>query len=88
MLNKFRCLHPDPSKQGVNIDAEKYHALKNAILAVIEESGEIRFSELPKKVKKLLPHFQGSLEWYLVSVKLDLEARGLIERKPKTAPQV
>jgi len=30
--------------------------------------------------------FDGKVVWYVVSVKLDLEARGTIERVPKTSP--
>jgi hypothetical protein len=31
--------------------------------------------------------FDGSLNWYLEWVKLDLEAQGIIKRIAKTAPQ-
>ena len=31
--------------------------------------------------------FDGSITWYVTTVKLDLEARGLIERIPRSSPQ-
>ena len=37
-------------------------------------------------VKELSETFDGKVPWYIVSVKLDLEARGIIERVPKTSP--
>ena len=30
---------------------------------------------------------EGSISWYVTTVKLDLEARGLIERVPRSRPQ-
>ena len=37
-------------------------------------------------VEKLQNKFDGKIVWYMVSVKLDLEARHIIERIPKTTP--
>ena len=31
--------------------------------------------------------FDGSISWYVTTVKLDLEAKGMIERIPKVSPQ-
>ncbi|MBC8344959.1 MAG: hypothetical protein ISR89_10285 [Candidatus Marinimicrobia bacterium] len=82
-------LHPNPSKNGVNISKEKYDQMKGAILESIEMAGEIKFmTDLRHEVnRKLGKSFEGSIGWYLTSVKLDLEARGLIERVPGKKPQ-
>ena len=32
-------------------------------------------------------NFDGSIGWYVTTVKLDLEARGVIERVPNVTPQ-
>ena len=37
-------------------------------------------------VKELSDSFDGKVIWYMVTVKLDLEAREIIERVPKTSP--
>jgi len=37
-------------------------------------------------VNKLSKNFEGEVGWYIVTVKLDLEARSIIERVPKTSP--
>jgi uncharacterized protein DUF6958 len=47
------------------------------------------YSNIAQAVKDgLVNSFQGSIEWYVEVVKLDLEARKLIERIPNTKPQL
>jgi hypothetical protein len=88
MSDKILTLHPQ-GKQGVNIDQRKYEAIKAAILNAIGAAGQLPFSELPAVVERNLEApFNGSIGWYTTTVKLDLEARGLIERLPDVAPQV
>lgn len=84
---KILTLHPE-GKQGVNISKRKYDMIKAAILESLHERGEIAFKDLPDEVtKRLAGNFDGKIMWYVVTVKLDLEARGLIERVPKESPQ-
>jgi hypothetical protein len=87
MSEKILTLHPENNKEGVNIDRIKYEAVKSAILDAIDRHGEISFQNLMQTVESQLPDFDGSIPWYVTSVKLDLEARGLIERIPKSSPQ-
>jgi len=83
---RIMTLHPE-RKKGVNILEEKYNVLKDFILKTLMQEKELSFAELSLKANEELgPHFKGSVNWYLVSVKLDLEARGIIERIPKTSP--
>ena len=85
---KILALHPDPKKPGVRIDRSKYAAVKAAILASIAEARVLPFSQLAEAVEaRLTAPFDGSIPWYTVTVKLDLEARGLIERVPDKQPQ-
>jgi hypothetical protein len=81
-------LHPE-GKEGVNIEKQKYDMINNAILAGIkQQGGEILFKDLSAAVEANLPGaFDGSIGWYTTTVKLDLEARGVIERVPKHSPQ-
>ena len=84
---KFLTLHPE-GKQGVNIDQAKYDVMKDTILTVINAQEGITFADLNTAVsQKLDGHFDGSIGWYLTTVKLDLEARHLIERIPGQSPQ-
>ncbi len=84
-------MHPDPDKQAGRCDAARYRAMKKALLRVIPRRGDgVPFGELVDLVRPHLPAapFEGaSVSWYVTTVKLDLEARGLIERVPQARPQ-
>ena len=83
---KIMTLHPN-GKQGVNILLRRYEVIKDFILSKLNEHSEISFDELTDlAVKELSESFDGKVVWYMVTVKLDLEARKLIERVPKTSP--
>ncbi len=86
--DKILTLHPDPNKRGVNIDPSKYRLMRETIESVLAAAGELSFVELLLAVEtQLLPVFEGSVGWYFTTVKLDLEARGVIERVPGAKPQ-
>ncbi len=79
-------LHPQ-GKKGVHILKRRYDVIKEFIVSTIEQHGEISYQEVNDlAVEKLTDTFDGKVVWYVVSVKLDLEARGIIERIPKTSP--
>jgi hypothetical protein len=81
-------LHPDPAKQGVRISKNKYDQVTLAILFAIRHNPSITFRELTAEVdKKLAGTFDGSIGWYVTTVKLDLEARGVVRRLPGSGPQ-
>ncbi|WP_025741751.1 DUF6958 family protein [Aquimarina pacifica] len=85
-LDKIMTLHPK-GKNGVNIDKNKYDIIRAFIIKTIQEHKEISYSALNDlAVTKLTNSFEGKVVWYIVTVKLDLEARGIIERIPKTSP--
>lgn len=84
--DKIMTLHPQ-GKKGVNILRRRYDVIKNYILDAITKEGEISYESLSDRAEKdLSATFDGKVVWYIVSVKLDLEARGIIERIPKTSP--
>jgi Family of unknown function (DUF6958) len=88
MKDTIRTLHPE-EKQGVNISKEKYEIIRNAILCVLQTQKEITFMNLSRAVEKEVNGtFEGSVTWYVTTVKLDLEARGQIKRVPKSRPQL
>ena len=87
MEEKILTLHPE-GKEGVNISKAKYDQMRGAILGSIRDHGEISFKELSGAVEsRLTEGFEGSIGWYVTTVKLDLEARGEIERVPGKSPQ-
>jgi hypothetical protein len=65
--------------------------MRAALLAVVPRGGDgVRFSDLAALVRGRLPRtaFRGaSVPWYVATVKLDLEARGLLRRVPGSSPQ-
>ena len=80
MTKKVQCLHPQ-GKKGVRIDRAKYDPIREAILAVLETEGPCRFMRLAERVEaRIGDSFPGSVSWYTITVKLDLEARGVVER--------
>jgi len=83
---KILTLHPQ-GKKGVNILKRRYDVICEYILATIKKEKIISYEDLSDRaVKELSATFDGKVVWYIVSVKLDLEARGIIERIPKTSP--
>lgn len=76
---------------GRSIATDIYEAAKQAILASVPKGRVgITFSELLAEVSRRVPRrlFAGkSVAWYATTVKLDLEARGLIARVPGSRPQ-
>lgn len=85
---KIITLHPE-GKKGVNISKRKYEYIRNYILATLSVRKEISYDELALLAsRELAAQFEGNVPWYMITVKLDLEARRLIERVPKSDPQL
>ena len=82
---KILTLHPQ-GKQGVNILKRRYEVIKDFIINKIQAHGDISFEDLSDLAEEELVDFDGKVLWYVVTVKLDLEARNIIERIPKTSP--
>ena len=88
MKDTIKTLHPD-KKQGVNINKAKYDLIRSAILSTLDEKQEMTFMNLSRAVEEQVNgNFEGSVTWYVTTVKLDLEARGLLKRVPHSRPQL
>lgn len=88
MKDTIRTLHPE-KKQGVNISKEKYDIIRKAILSTLRKQKEMSFRNLSHAVEKEVNGtFEGSVTWYVTTVKLDLEARGELKRVPNSRPQL
>ncbi len=83
--DRVKTKHPE-GKRGVSISKEKYDAIHTAIIDCLKEKGEMTYTELTKDISEKLNRFKGSINWYVECVKLDLEAKKIIERVPKTKP--
>lgn len=76
---KILTKHP-LGKSGKNISRNSYDVMKQAMLSVLEGK-ELTHTELFERIaKKLQGKFDGNISWYAETVKLDLEARKMIER--------
>ena len=83
MEQTIQLLHP-AGKKAVRMDVNKYTIIKNAILNSLQHNRELTHTEIlqaiVQDIKKNKIEFEGSVEWYMESVKLDLEANKIIER--------
>jgi hypothetical protein len=87
MEEKVLTLHPQ-GKSGVNISKAKYDTMSRAIQDSLRTRRSMTFKEVTEEVGRMLEgSFDGSISWYVTTVKLDLEARGIIERIPNSTPQ-
>ena len=92
MTDTIEVLNVKPEKTPTRVDRGRYAAMKRALLRVIPRRKEgVPFRELSTLVRAELPGGElpggGSIGWHVTTVKLDLEARGSIERVPGASPQ-
>ena len=90
-VERTMTLHPE-GKNGVNIETAKYQAMRTALISVISGSSDgTATGELTGLVEEELDQAvfppDSKLTWYVITVKQDLEARGLIEIVPNSKPQ-
>jgi hypothetical protein len=80
-MSEQRILTKHPKgKSGKNVTEQNYETLKKAILSTLRNK-EITHTELFDELeRRLRPTFSGNISWYGETVKLDLEARKIIER--------
>ena len=87
---KIQLRHP-AGKKAVRISRDKYDLLKASLRTVLKKRGTGSHTELLQAVTADLKArgtaFSGSIEWYLEWVKLDLEARGTLQRVAGSTPQ-
>jgi hypothetical protein len=83
---KIQTLHPQPDKTNKQISLAKYNLIKTHLLSVLKDA-ELTHTELMEKLyDNVKDIFEGGVQWYGETVKLDLEARKIIERT-KTKPE-
>ena len=82
LSDKIITTHP-VSGRKMNIDSTIYNSFKAVILKSLKGSKGKTFTELNndvnKIIKKQLSGFNGSVSWYTITIRLDLEAKGIIE---------
>ena len=80
--NKIVVTHPLTGTER-KFDAVIYEPVKAAIIQSLKGSKGKTFTELTddvvKVIRKKMPGFKGSIPWYTISIRLDLETRGIVE---------
>ena len=79
---KIIVTHPATGAER-KFDTAIYEPFKAAILQSLKRSKGKTFTELTddvvKIVRKKMPDFKRSIPWYTISIRLDLETRGIVE---------
>ncbi len=77
---KILTKHPDKNKSGRRIEKQKYDAVKKAMLSILRGKELTHAALFDNLEDKLRGKFDGNIGWYGETLKLDLEARKIIER--------
>lgn len=89
MEQKIQLLHPS-GKKAISVSKGKYDLIKPVIISMLQSKGASTHEEILRYIsddlKKNNIRFEGSLEWYLEWVKLDLEAKKEIRRVGDKSP--
>ncbi|HWA55833.1 MAG TPA: hypothetical protein VG692_01195 [Gemmatimonadales bacterium] len=83
--------HRNPAAGRPYVRSDKYHLVSRAVLEHLPVSGEGPTSEeLVQQLSRALPlslfPTTASIRWFLTAVRIDLEARGLIQRAGRSKP--
>jgi hypothetical protein len=77
---QIQTLHPQPGKVNKRIALKKYNTIRENILALLNKQ-ELTHTEMMEQLySNVKDSFEGGVQWYGETVKLDLEARGIITR--------
>lgn len=77
---RIQTLHPLPGKTNKQISLEKYEDIKKNILGILKGKTLSHTELMERLYQKVKDNFEGNVQWYGETVKLDLEARKMIER--------
>src|SRR4051794_5852954 len=79
---KVECLNPNTGGR-MNIDASTYDLFSKAINHILKEEKQLTYSQIVDGIKdyfkKQKTKFDGSIGWYAVTIKNDMQSRGVIE---------
>ena len=79
---KTTTTHPR-SHREIKIDAGIYEPFRSAILQCLKGDTGKTFTELTNEVEKIIrrkmPGFKKSIPWYAITVRFDLETKGMVE---------
>ncbi len=81
-LSKVECLNPNTGN-SIQIDKDIYDLFSKAIYHTLKKGKVLTYTQIVEGVhncfKQQKINFDGSVSWYAVTVKNDMDARGVIE---------
>lgn len=83
---QIQTLHPQAGKTNKKISLDKYLFIKDHLVSILGELEPTHTELMEALFSRVKNEFEGGVQWYGETVKLDLEARGIIERT-KTKPE-
>src|SRR5215218_3585818 len=79
---KTECINPNTGSR-MNIDTSIYKLFSKAIYHSLKKHSPLTYTQIVQGVKDCFgeqkARFEGSVEWYVVAVKHDMVAKGIIE---------
>jgi len=79
---KIECLNPNTGGK-MNIDKKTYDIFSKAIYHTLKKNQPLSYTEIVEGIhdcfRQQKTRFDGSVSWYAVTVKHDMQSRGLIE---------
>lgn len=76
----IQTLHPQAGKKNKRISLKKYNIIKGHLVKILAKK-ELTLTQLMEELySRVKGTFDGGVQWYGETVKLDLEARNVIER--------
>lgn len=79
-VEQIQTLHPEPGKINKRIALDKYIFIKENLLEILKKSEPSHTELMEQLYQNVKDNFDGGVQWYGETVKLDLEARGMITR--------
>jgi hypothetical protein len=89
MADRIMMKNPNTGRDDTTIAVAVYEPTRDAILAVLEEEGELPNAQLLDEVVRRTPDelwAENSAMWFTAIVKLHLEATGLLQKRG--SPQI
>ena len=79
---RIQLLHPQ-GKHAPSISTDTYYLFEKVIIEILQQKEPLAFYELVEEIKKYFKKnkikFDGAIDWFGISVKNHLEARGVVE---------
>jgi hypothetical protein len=86
-MSTIQTLHSDPTKRNKKILLDKYTFIKKHLIAILNNATPTHSQLMEELYKRTKDNFDGGVQWYGETVKLDLEARNIIVRSNTKPPR-